>query len=60
MKNKEIKEAIKKSQVCEWQVADVMSTSECAFSRKLRYGLTEKEKEQISEIIQDYKKGEKQ
>lgn len=56
MKNKEIKESLKKANIYQWQVAEAMGIGETAFSRKMRKELPEEEKQKIFETIDLLKK----
>ncbi|WP_286944789.1 hypothetical protein [Acetobacterium sp. UBA5834] len=56
MKNKEIKETLKKANIYQWQVAEAMGIGETALSRKMRKELPEKEKKQIIDVIEELKK----
>lgn len=50
--NQDIKQAAKKSGVKLWKIAEELGITDSAFSRKLRYELTEDEKSQIKRIIE--------
>lgn len=56
MKNVEIRNYAKKNDVKLWEIADVYGVSDITFSKKLRYELPEKEKENIIQIIDDLAK----
>lgn len=56
MKNKEIKESLKKANIYQWQVAEAMGIGETAFSRKMRKELPEEEKAIILNTIDKLKK----
>lgn len=56
MKNKEIKESLKKANIYQWQVAEAMGIGETALSRKMRKELPEEEKKQIIDVIEELKK----
>lgn len=56
MANKEVKEALKKSKVRQWQVAEVLEMNEFVFSRKMRHELPEEEKNLILETIKKLQK----
>lgn len=58
MANEAIKRAAKRRGVHLWQVANSLGMADSAFSRKLRYELTEAEKRQIIGIINDIAGGE--
>ena len=51
MKNQEIREAAKKEGVNLWQIADELGIRDTAFSRVLRYELSEEKKAEILGII---------
>lgn len=51
MKNKEIRDEIKRTGVRMWQVAEEMHIQDSALSRKLRHELPAAEKDKILEII---------
>lgn len=53
MKNVEIRNYAKENGVKLWEIADVYGVSDITFSKKLRYELPEKEKENIMQIIDD-------
>lgn len=52
LKNRVIKEEIKKSKLFQWQVAEVIGITESAFSRKMRYELLDDDKKLVLEAIQ--------
>lgn len=56
MKNVEIRNYAKKNDVKLWEIADVYGVSDITFSKKLRYELPEKDKENIMQIINDLAK----
>lgn len=56
MKNVEIRNYAKKNDVKLWEIADVYGVSDITFSKKLRYELPEKDKENIMQIIDDLAK----
>ncbi|MDI3537686.1 MAG: hypothetical protein PWP30_2168 [Eubacteriaceae bacterium] len=56
MKNKEIKESLKKAHLYQWQVAESLGISEPSLSRKMRHELHEDEKKQIFKVIEELKK----
>lgn len=51
MNNLEVREAIKRSRLFGYEVADALGISETHFSRKLRKELPEEEKEKILAVI---------
>lgn len=55
MNNKEIRAAISDAKLKYWQVADALSMSDGAFSRKLRKELTAEEKETVLQAIRRLK-----
>ena len=55
MRNKEIKESLKKANIYQWEVAEVMGISETAFSRNMRHELPEEEKQKIYSAIEELK-----
>ena len=57
MSNHEIKEAIRKADLKQWEVAEKYGLHEGNFSRLLRRELTRTEKEKIHQIIKDLMKG---
>lgn len=56
MKNIGIRNYAKKNNVKLWEIADVYGVSDVTLSKKLRYELPEKEKENIMQIIDDLAK----
>ncbi|MFQ9846547.1 MAG: hypothetical protein ACLRXC_06550 [[Clostridium] leptum] len=42
MKNQDIRQAAKESNIKLWQIADAMNIRDCELSRKLRYELSER------------------
>ena len=58
MKNQDIRQAAKESNIKLWQIADALNIRDCELSRKLRYELSEKEKLQIRYIIAELAEGE--
>lgn len=56
MKNVEIRNYAKENGVKLWEIADVYGVSDITFSKKLRYELPEKDKENIMQIIDDLAK----
>ena len=59
MNNLEIRTAIKKSRLFNYEVADGLGMSETYFSRKLRKELPEEEKQKILEVIEKLSKEER-
>lgn len=55
MKNKDIRERAKAAGVKLWQIAEKLGILDSTFSRKLRYELSEAEKEKIFNIIDELK-----
>ena len=55
MANMDIKQEAKRAEVKLWEVAEGIGISDSAFSRKLRWELTEIEKETIRKIITELK-----
>ena len=51
MRNDDIKTMIKDAGLRMWQVAEVYGIADCHFSRKLRYELTEADRNRIIDII---------
>jgi len=51
MSNLEIREALQKSKMKQWQLADLLGMSEFTLSRKLRKELSKADKEKIKQII---------
>ena len=51
MKNKKIREAVKRYGIRMWQVAEALGMQDSAFSRKLRHELPEGEQAQIIGLI---------
>lgn len=51
MKNQEIRNAVKKSGVRFWRIAEILGIQDSALSRKLRHELPDEEKNQILSII---------
>ena len=56
MANQEIRETAKAASVKLWQIADALGIADSNFSRKLRYELTEDEKQHIYKVISDLSK----
>lgn len=52
MKNQKIRDAVKKTGVRMWQVAEALGMQDSAFSRKLRHELPEAEQQEIISIIE--------
>ena len=53
MNNKDIRDAVKRSGVRMWQIAEELGMQDSAFSRKLRRELPAEEKEKIFGIIRE-------
>lgn len=53
MKNKDIREALEKSGVKYWELAEKMGISQCWLSVKLRKEFTSEEKYKVFTLIQD-------
>ena len=51
MNNKEIRAAISNAKLKYWQVAEALSMSDGAFSRKLRKEFSPEEKEQLGDML---------
>lgn len=49
--NQEIRDLLKEANVKQWQIADALGISEGNFSRKMRYEVSEEEKQMILEAI---------
>jgi hypothetical protein len=56
MANGDIKLEAKRAKVNLWEVAEKLELSDSSFSRKLRWELTEAEKEEIRKIISELQK----
>ena len=54
--NSELKKEIRQSTVKQWQIADYLEISESALSKKLRYELSDDDKEAIKEAIKALEK----
>lgn len=54
--NKIIRNELKKAKMKQWQLADLLEISESALVRKLRYELSDEERERILAIIRKEKK----
>lgn len=52
MKNKQIREALKKNGVHQWELAKALGMNESVLCRKLREELPEEEKRQILKMIE--------
>lgn len=52
MQNAQIREALKKNGLCQWQLAKILGINESVLSRRLREELPEEEKQQILETIE--------
>lgn len=55
MKNKEIRTALRLSDVTQWQVADELGVSDVTICRWLRHELPDEKKNQILQAIEDVK-----
>lgn len=53
MKNAEIKNKLKQAKIFQWQLADKLVISEMSLVRKLRYELSEDEKQKILTAIDE-------
>jgi len=53
MKNLDIRRKLKEAKIMQWQLADKLGVSEMTLIRKLRYELTEEEKQKIFTIIKE-------
>lgn len=53
MNNQEIRIALKKNKMKQWQLAELLEINESVLSRRLRKELPDKEKERILDIIRD-------
>lgn len=53
MKNKQIKDALKKKGLRQWQLAEKLNVNESVLSRRLRKELPPEEKEQILKVIEE-------
>ena len=51
--NEDIRSAAKSAGVCLWQIAERIGINDGNFSRKLRRELSDQEKQEILQIIQD-------
>lgn len=51
MKNQDIKKELKLAGVYQWQIADAMGIDEYKLSRKMRYELSEGDKNEIRKAI---------
>lgn len=52
MQNRQIREALKKTGLRQWQLAKLLDVNEFTLSRKLREELPEEEKKKILEVIE--------
>lgn len=57
MKNNEIREALKKANMKQWQLAELLHISEFTLSRKLRKEMPEDEKREIIRLITNTERG---
>ncbi len=53
--NHEIRAAAKSANVCHWEIAEKLGTSDCEFSKLLRRELPESKKQKVLSIIQELK-----
>lgn len=53
MRNAEIKNKLKETKIFQWQLADKLKISEMSLVRKLRYELSEEEKQKILVAINE-------
>lgn len=51
MKNKEIREAMKRKNISQWKLGEMLGVSENTINRKLRKELSPDEKQKILDII---------
>lgn len=51
MRNKEIRDAMKRKGITQWQLGDLLGVSENTVNRKLRKELLDEEKQKILDII---------
>ena len=58
-KNADVRIVAKEAGIKLWQIAERLGIRDGDFSRKLRYELSEKEKDKIRSIIAEIKAGEK-
>lgn len=56
MKNLDVKQAIEKANLYQWQIADELNISEFTLCRRFRHELSEEEKEKIFIAIEKLKK----
>ena len=56
MENLDVKNAIEKANLYQWQIADELNISEFTLCRKFRHELSDKEKEKILFAIEKLKK----
>ena len=59
MKNLDVKKAIEKANLYQWQIADELNISEFTLCRKFRHELSDKEKDKIFIAIEKLKKEQK-
>lgn len=55
MKNIEVREALKKNHLKQWELAEILGISEFTLSRRLRKELSEAEKSRIISLISNKK-----
>ena len=53
MKNLDIREKLKEANIKQWELADQLGIAEMTLVRKLRYELTEEEKQKVFLIIKE-------
>lgn len=58
MANLEIRQALKKCRMFNYELAELLGITEWTLSRKLRKELPAEEKQQILQIIKEYERGE--
>ena len=56
MKNIDIRQALKENNIKHWQLADALNIAEFTLCRRLRYELSEEQKEKIFAVIEQLKK----
>jgi predicted XRE-type DNA-binding protein len=57
--NKSLREAMKKSGIPQWKIAEIYGITEYNFSKLLRKRLSDEEVKQIHNIINSFKRNEK-
>lgn len=58
MKNMLIRAALKKANMKQWELADILNVSEFTLSRKLRKELPEDDQQRIVSVIRNHTKGD--